>query len=49
MIKLSIKQSDFDFNTGLLKPKDSLYPKFWKNKQLNPIVARKLMQKVGLD
>ena len=44
MIKLSIKNSDFDFNTGLLKPKDSLYPKFWKNKQLNPIVARKLMQ-----
>lgn len=48
MIKLSIKREDLtfgpDFNSGLLKPKDSLYPKFWKNNQLNPIVARKLMQ-----
>ena len=35
--------SDFDFNTKLLKPKNSLFPKFWKNNQLNPIVARKLM------
>ena len=32
-----------EFNTGLLKPKDRLYPKFWKNNTLNPIVARKLM------
>ena len=48
MIKLSIRKDKFDFkpefNTGLLKPKDSLYPKFWKNKKLNPIVARKLME-----
>lgn len=43
MIKLSIKQSDFDFNTGLLKPKDSLYTKFWKNNKLDPVIARKLM------
>lgn len=32
-----------DFNTKLLKPKSSLFPKFWKNNNLNPIVARKLM------
>lgn len=44
MIKLTIKKEDFDFNSGLLKPKDTLYPKFWKNNNLNPIVARKLMQ-----
>ena len=44
MIKLSIKKRDFDFNTGLLKPKDSLYPKFWKNNKLNTIVSRKLMK-----
>ena len=44
MIKLSIKSADFDFNTNLLRPKDSLYPKFWKNNSLNPIVSRKLMQ-----
>jgi len=43
MIKLSIKKNDFDFNTGLLKPKDSLYPKFWSKNNLNSIVARKLM------
>ena len=29
--------------SGLLVPKDSLYPKFWKNNKLNSIVARKLM------
>jgi len=44
MIKLSIKKADFEFNTGLLKPKDSLYSKFWKNNNLNPIVSRKLMK-----
>ncbi len=43
MIKLSIKKNDFDFNTGLLKPKDSLYPKFWSKNDLNSIVSRKLM------
>lgn len=48
MVNLSIKRNilkfEPDFNTGLLKPKSSLYPKFWKNNNLNPIVARKLMQ-----
>ena len=48
MIKLSIRKDEIafepEFNTGLLKPKDSLYPKFWKNNKLNPIVARKLME-----
>ena len=47
MIKLNIKKDmSFgpEFNTGLLKPKDSLYPKFWKNNVLNSIVARKLME-----
>ncbi len=44
MIKLSIKKSDFEFNTGLLKPKDSLYSKIWKNNKIDTIVARKLMQ-----
>jgi len=48
MIKLSIRRDDMkfepEFNTGLLKPKDTLYPKFWKNNEINPIVARKLMQ-----
>ncbi len=47
MIKLKIdrKSVEFEpmFNTGLLKPKSSLYPKFWKNNVFNPIVARKLM------
>ena len=46
MIKLSIKSDSFvfnrEFNTGLLQPKDNLYPKFWKSKILDPIVARKL-------
>ena len=32
-----------EFNTKLLEPKDQLFPKFWKNNTLNPIVARKLM------
>lgn len=48
MIKLKISKNDLkfgpDFNTKLLKPKDSLYSKFWKNNNLNPIVARKLME-----
>ncbi len=44
MIKLSIKKQDFDFNSGLLVPKDNLYPKFWSKNTLNPIVARKLVQ-----
>ncbi len=44
MIKLSIKKDDFEFNTGLLRPKDNLYPKFWNKNTLNPIVSRKLMK-----
>ena len=48
MIKLSIRRDDMkfepEFNTNLLKPKTLLYPKFWKNNKLNPIVARKLME-----
>ncbi len=47
MIKINIKKGlvfEPEFNSGLLKPKDSLYPKFWKQKQLNPIVSRKLME-----
>lgn len=47
-MKISIiKSQDLvgnDFNTNLLKPKSTLFPKFWKNNNLNPIVARKLMQ-----
>lgn len=47
-MKISIiKSQDLvgnDFNTNLLKPKNTLFPKFWKNNNLNPIVARKLMQ-----
>ena len=38
---------DFDFNTGVLKPKETLFPKFWKNDRngpINPIVARKLIE-----
>ena len=51
MINLSIKKSVLDFgrgfNTELLKPKQNLFPKFWKNGRsgaLNPIVSRKLME-----
>lgn len=47
-MKISIiKSQDLvgnDFNTNLLKPKNTLFPKFWKNNNLNSIVARKLMQ-----
>ena len=51
MINLNIKK-DFlnigpDFNTNLLKPKNNLFPKFWKRGAegtLNPIVSRKLME-----
>ena len=48
MINISLIKRELtfgpDFNTKLLKPKDQLFPKFWKNNNLNPIVARKLMQ-----
>jgi len=48
MIDLTIKKKDLDFgpdfNTNLLKPKDSLFPKFWKSGGLNPIVSRKLIE-----
>lgn len=47
MLKLSIRNdrmvSEPEFNTGLLKPKETLFPKFWSEGTLNPIVARKLM------
>lgn len=47
-MKISVNNSNSplgdEFNTSLLQPKDSLYPKFWKNSNLNPIVSRKLMQ-----
>lgn len=36
-----------DFNPNLLKPKENLFPKFWKNGReggLNPIVSRKLTE-----
>ncbi len=46
-MKVSINKDGYSdeeqFNTKLLRPKDKLYPKFWKNNTLNPIVARKLM------
>ena len=41
-LKLKINSK---FNTGLLKPKETLFPKFWKdgiNGNLNPKVSRKL-------
>ena len=47
MINITIdKGLDFgkEFSSGLLKPRDELFPKFWKNNNLNPIVARKLME-----
>jgi hypothetical protein len=48
MINLTLIKNNIslgpDFNTGLLKPKDTLFPKFWKNNELNPIVSRKLME-----
>lgn len=51
MFNISIEKSRLkfgpDFSTKLLKPKSSLYPKFWKNDRngaLNPIVSRKLME-----
>ncbi len=48
MINLTLVKNNIsfgpEFNTKLLKPKQSLFPKFWKNNKLNPIVARKLMQ-----
>lgn len=48
-IKLINKPVQFakDFDTNLLKPKDKMFPKFWKNGikgSLNPIVSRKLME-----
>jgi len=51
MINIDILKGEIpigeDFDTGLLRPKEELYRKFWKNGRegpLNPIVARKLMQ-----
>ena len=49
MINISLIKSmkDFDFDTTVLKPKATLFPKFWKNDRnggINPIVARKLIE-----
>ena len=48
MINISLKKNLLKFgpqmSTGILKPKSTLFPGFWKGQQLNPIVARKLMQ-----
>lgn len=48
MFNLSIKKDDMifgpEFNTNLLKPKDTLFPKFWKDNKLNTIVSRKLTE-----
>jgi predicted nucleotidyltransferase len=45
MINISINNSEnSQFNTGLLKPKDSLYTRFWKKSGLSPVVSRKLLQ-----
>lgn len=46
IFKNPVKFAD-EFNPNLLKPKESLFPKFWKNGirgDLNPIVSRKLME-----
>ncbi len=45
-MKLAILKSkqDLDFNTNLLIPKSALFPKFWKESGLNPIVSRKLTE-----
>lgn len=47
MINIEIQKDELGigkgFNTGLLRPKSELFPKFWKNNNLNTIVARKLM------
>ena len=47
MINITIdKGLDFgeELNSGLLKPRDELFQKFWKNNNLNPIVGRKLIE-----
>ena len=48
MINISLLKNNLkfgpDFDTKLLKVRDSLFPKFWKNEKLNVIVSRKLMQ-----
>ena len=48
MINISLKKDmkyfTQDFNPDLLKPKETLFPKFWKSGSLNPIVMRKLTE-----
>lgn len=48
MINIGIEKKSIkfepEFNTGLLKPKENLFPKFWKGDNLDTIVARKLME-----
>lgn len=46
-VNLTKNMKDFDFDTTALKPKATLFPKFWKNDRnggINPIVARKLIE-----
>tara|TARA_Y100000114_G_C11755530_1_gene326651 strand:+ start:1159 stop:1923 length:765 start_codon:yes stop_codon:yes gene_type:complete len=48
MFNIKIKDSEInfgpEFNKDFIEPKNELFSKFWKNKDLNPIVSRKLMQ-----
>ena len=47
MIKIAINDKDSLFSSAdfhRLKPKDTLYPNFWQNNDLNTIVSRKLMK-----
>lgn len=49
MININLVKAlkDYDFNTKILKPKPTLFSKFWKNDRnggINPIVARKLTE-----
>jgi hypothetical protein len=48
MINIKVKDANVsfgpEFNTKLLKPKATLFQKFWKNNTLNSLVSRKLME-----
>jgi len=46
-INLIKSMKDFNFDSKPLKPKETLFPKFWKNDRnggINPIVSRKLIE-----
>ena len=47
MINLKINKDNFtfgpEFNSKLLKPKNHLFPKMWKNNKLKSIISRRLM------